>query len=421
MRLVLARVRWWKLHRRMGHAPTIGCPINPLRRADRGEVRFAIRNCGMTAVQTIALLRTDIRNMLAAQAKHKCAIEDATRMICAAIAAERLTAFGRLGSWRERTVAGEHKRVPPSFFANPHVTILQTGWATYGRDAPVGEWVNWCGPDWGDLRFKCEEVMKGLPDINSEAPPAYRGYTNVGFSQSTWAGDVETQIKAKKARRQFRQRRLDRFRQRQARVLEWIKFSDIADWCAREHGIIAIDQQLEAAAYRELGEAILRGEFDLNGRTRVLHLNPVTPLARMTKDVFATIPFGDPGRREWLKWCWAPADLAMHWFARKRVPLPEHLFPPATRTGDGSPDEARRATAPHRQHSAPIGTSYKHKDAQLVTEIASLLQSGAARNRWDAALAVSGKAMGIGNAESKAKRLLLRYSETFSAERDGED
>ena len=153
MRLVLARVRWWKLRKRNRAGPA-ECPIRPLRPADRAEVRWAICRHKTTAVGTIALLRIDVRQLLAAQAARKAAIERATASLCAEIAAEHLGAWGRPGSWRKRTMLGKHERIPSEFFANPHVTVLTTGWATCSAEAPVGEWVNWVGPDWGDVRFQ---------------------------------------------------------------------------------------------------------------------------------------------------------------------------------------------------------------------------------------------------------------------------
>ena len=73
------------------------CPISALREDDRAEVRWAIRKHGMSAAQTIALLRTDVRKSLAVTS----AIDQAIDRLRADIATERLIAWGRPGDYRE--------------------------------------------------------------------------------------------------------------------------------------------------------------------------------------------------------------------------------------------------------------------------------------------------------------------------------
>jgi len=164
MRLVLARVRWWKKRKRAG-VTFAKCPIRPLRQADRAEVRWAIRKHNVTAIATIALLRNDVRQLLSAQSARKNSIDRAVRIICAEIAGEHLIAWGRPGNWRNQTLAGrKHERIPSEFFANPHLTIRTDGWATYRPEAPVRERREWAGPDWGDVRFRLNEVRELLRD-----------------------------------------------------------------------------------------------------------------------------------------------------------------------------------------------------------------------------------------------------------------
>lgn len=61
------------------------------------------------------------------------------------------------------------------------------------------------------------------------------------------------------------------------------------------------------------------------------------------------------------------------------------------------------------------------KDAPLVEEMRAMIRDGRAKGPWDAALALSGRAAGGGTVQSRAKRLLARYSERFGAEPFGED
>jgi hypothetical protein len=179
LRLVLARVHWWKVQKR-SKAPPAKCPIPALGSDYRAQVRWAIRKSGMTAVQTLALLRKDVRLLLAAQAERNAAMDRATGILCAEVGAERLVALGRPGTWRKLTRTGTHEPIPSEFFANPHVTVLLTGWITCSPRAPAWEWINWIGPDWGDVRFKRDEVkallhrlQPGRFEANAVAVPAH--------------------------------------------------------------------------------------------------------------------------------------------------------------------------------------------------------------------------------------------------------
>jgi hypothetical protein len=61
----------------------------------------------------------------------------------------------------------------------------------------------------------------------------------------------------------------------------------------------------------------------------------------------------------------------------------------------------------------PIGVSYREQDTPLAEEMHRLLTAEPRRatGLYDAALAVSGKAAGAGSTESKAKRLMQRYTQ----------
>jgi hypothetical protein len=159
MRLVLARVRWWLQRKRRGDG-SAKCPIAPLHRIGRAHIRWAIRRHGKSAIQTVALLRADVRLFNAAGADHEEAILRATAVLCAEVAAEAILAFGRPGEWRSRQFkSGTHVRIPPEFFANPNNTILPDGWATCGWDTTARDWADWNGPEWGDVRFRRDEVL----------------------------------------------------------------------------------------------------------------------------------------------------------------------------------------------------------------------------------------------------------------------
>ena len=123
-------------------------------------MRWALRCHQRTAVETIALLRSDVRQLLAAQTSHEIVIERATAILCNEIAAEHIVAFGRPGVWRTRRFKGGiHEPIPSVFFANPNNTIMADGWATCGWDATTQDWADWNGPEWGDVRFKRDDAL----------------------------------------------------------------------------------------------------------------------------------------------------------------------------------------------------------------------------------------------------------------------
>ena len=68
----------------------------------------------------------------------------------------------------------------------------------------------------------------------------------------------------------WRQARIGRFVTAQRRHREWINFAEIADWCAREDQSIEPDERKRAAAFDRLANDLLAGEFEENGRSRVL-------------------------------------------------------------------------------------------------------------------------------------------------------
>jgi hypothetical protein len=131
-----------------------------------------------------------------------------------------------------------------------------------------------------------------------------------------------------------RARRLAILKRRQQPIIEglrqkgeWVSLADIADWCAREAGGIRPDENLRAEAYRQLGESLAAGFFGRGRQSRVLFLHPHSTWAKMTQDRYRNVPFGQEGRRGYLRWCWIPRGLAQTWFEAKNIRCPVHLFP----------------------------------------------------------------------------------------------
>ena len=77
------------------------------------------------------------------------------------------------------------------------------------------------------------------------------------------------------------------------------------------------------------------------------------------------------------------------------------------------------SSAPAPPKRSRGGFTYAQRDAPLVAEMRQLIATGAESGVWRAALAVADRAAGANTSiESRAKRLMDRYSEAFRAERD---
>jgi hypothetical protein len=108
--------------------------------------------------------------------------------------------------------------------------------------------------------------------------------------------------------RQRRAARIERFKQHQQRVHEWINFGDIAEWCAREEQSIVPNEEKRTAAYAALAKDLLAGEFDGKyGHTTVLYLHEQTARARMTRqwlqDAITHNYDGASRRQQYLPYC----------------------------------------------------------------------------------------------------------------------
>jgi hypothetical protein len=125
---------------------------------------------------------------------------------------------------------------------------------------------------------------------------------------------------------------IDRFTEAQEVTREWINFKDIADWCAKERHSILPDEKRRNAAFDTLAHDLLAGEFEENGRSRVLYLHPAAAKVRMTrewlKDAIEHNYDGDQGRTGYLAHCWVPRRLFDHWRAMHRLEESPRRFKP---------------------------------------------------------------------------------------------
>src|SRR5690242_8673404 len=93
----------------------------------------------------------------------------------------------------------------------------------------------------------------------------------------------------------------------------------MADWCARERGSIQPGRVLRHDAYHQLGEAITRGEFEVNERPRATVRHLAVTWLKMTRERFGALPYGLV--TTYLKYFWVPRELGAQWFAVRRIPL----------------------------------------------------------------------------------------------------
>ena len=90
------------------------------------------------------------------------AIASATKRPCSQIANSAIVSWGRRGSSGTRElISALHEPIPPSLFVNVNNTLCLDGWATCIDDAPASEWG--LGPEWGDVRFKPQDVLRLWP------------------------------------------------------------------------------------------------------------------------------------------------------------------------------------------------------------------------------------------------------------------
>jgi hypothetical protein len=173
---------------------------------------------------------------------------------------------------------------------------------------------------------------------------------------------------------QWRADRIHRFTQAQRCAREWINFAEVAEWCSKEDQSIVPSKAKCAAAYDTLAIDLLAGEFEENGRSRVLYLHPAVTKSRMTRewlqDAIEHNYDHDHGRSAYLAHCWIPRSMFDRWLAKHRLAksLP-HFQPsvgrataPLTKPKRGRPAEynwncVKARLADYVSQNGPIRTS----------------------------------------------------------------
>jgi hypothetical protein len=128
-------------------------------------------------------------------------------------------------------------------------------------------------------------------------------------------------------RRKWRQEWIARFAERQRIVKHWIALIDLVDWCAQSTTAANNEEEAQArgVAYRRLSESMRRGEFERDGRSKLLYLDTlvtshdVSPRCRLTREQFETafyavaIPPASSLPLSVLNCCWLPGNMARLW------------------------------------------------------------------------------------------------------------
>jgi hypothetical protein len=201
--------------------------------------------------------------------------------------------------------------------------------------AAADAWSEWAGmpSGWGEdeITFDAGEMRRELPYISEDARPKRSTDTQrfqSRHSQHIWE--------------RWRREWIDRFAAKQRQIRRWISFVEIADASARAGAPTSISEEDEARslAYRRLVESMSRGEFEKNGRSRVLLLLPYlhasVPPHRLTREYFLAMvdaygvtefTNGSGLVRDHLWFCWLPSELCREWFKRHLLTWPDEFNP----------------------------------------------------------------------------------------------
>jgi len=148
-----------------------------------------------------------------------------------------------------------------------------------------------------------KHVAKADPNNSTAAQLTVQTLSAPG-SFLEFLGLDERDINRRQAYR-WRLARIVRFADRQKKQRAWIQFSELAE---RHRRNIGIDE-----GYEQLKRAVINGEFERNGRSRVLYLHPAVTTAKMTREKMRNAVETHPPetvRRHYLAPCWIPRELA---------------------------------------------------------------------------------------------------------------
>jgi hypothetical protein len=153
--------------------------------------------------------------------------------------------------------------------------------------------------------------------------------------------DEEDRRALKWRREKWRRRWILKFVERQRIARRWIALFDLVDWCAQSTTTASLDGQAKAreVAYQRTTDSVRKGEFDRDGRSKILYLDTLvtsegaSPRCRLTREQFevafdstATPPsYSLP--ISVLNCCWLPRELARRWLESHGYRWAAHFEP----------------------------------------------------------------------------------------------
>jgi hypothetical protein len=199
--------------------------------------------------------------------------------------------------------------------------------------------------------------------------------------------------------------RVERWQARMRESAEWISLADIvtrcvsiAEWRACETGSVSTDAWLKMKAYRALYHSLIDGDFEENGRSRVVYPDGLfsdRPWLRMTRDLCEAWPEDVEDRIVILNGCWVHRDLARCWFEDRRIPLPSWLLVDQTargvEAGKAPPSEVIQDHAedpPPARQKHPGGRPPKYQWAPVLAKLRRQLEDYGAPAEGDGGQAV---------------------------------
>jgi hypothetical protein len=165
-----------------------------------------------------------------------------------------------------------------------------------------------------------------------------------------------------------------RFVDRQKKQRAWISFGELAECCGRNIGI--------TEGYEQLKRAVIDGEFERNGRSRVLYLHPAVTRTKMT--------------REWMRnvvETFSAETVRRHYLAPWRIP----------RNLADADD-----LAPKRK-----GGRHRCDDTVPLDEMHRLVQRGFTCRQAADHVVAHGLALGTGDSKSTADRIRKKFAKKF--------
>jgi len=189
---------------------------------------------------------------------------------------------------------------------------------------------------------------------------------------------------------QRRTARILRFADRQKKQREWIQFSELAERYGRNIGI--------AEGYEQLKRAVIAGEFERDGRSRVLYLHPAVTAAKMTREkmrnAVETFP-AETVRRHYLAPCWIPRELADAWWV---IHGPQALNEAETTLPSDPAAKGKRGRK-------------EYDDAVALEEMYPLvIQQGLSHREAAKQVVAHGLARGTGTTESTIDRVRIKFA-----------